>query len=803
MPISPKAATPLRLIFAASLFSTALPLAAQDAEPEAIPFEGELPTIPVEVGEGEPKPANPAPQNTALDVIVVTAQKRDENLIDVPLSVQAFSGESLEARGITDQNGLEQITPGLHVGEQAQFSTIFLRGVGSDAFLMADPSVASYIDGIYFPFAQGLAQDFGAVERVEILKGPQGTLFGRNAVGGAISVYTRDPSFSGNETSIQTLLGNRSTREVRLYQNLALTDSLAINVSGLYSRADHYMEGTANGEPLQDEIARGVRVKLRWAPTDNLDLIFAGLRLEQEGSGSVFQLNASPSRLLGSTLLGIDAQTGYEGALSESTFLDFTNTVYYGQATYNTPWFDVKLLGSDQEARAQFAYDFDGSEKRIAAFEQKLNFADIQTAELQLISNDKSWGADWFEWIVGGYYFYSAQGFDTANLQLLGLDLADFQDNGISLPAPLINALNALNIAFPNGDVAFHAIIGTNSQSAFAQGTITFTDWLALTLGARYQDEERRIIQSDSGLFLSNGGFFPLFNWNVLGARDGDGRAFPIQDTTTSFSPKGTLELRPFGKDTLFYFTYQEALKSATYNTVAIYQRPAHVKPEEIEAIEIGFKTTLLDGSAQLSLAAFDYDITNLQVQFISLLQGGAVSFENADAASIQGAEFVTTFQVLPRVFDRLVFNAAGSWIDGQYDRYVDASGFDPDSGLFSPNNDYSGNRVVRTPEFSATVALAKTWTIDNGELELGGDVYYNDGFFYAASNADNLSQENYTLFGARVSYLYVPWGLRATLLGRNLSDEKYSQGLIATDFGGNVTLAPPVTYGLRLSWDF
>ncbi|MGQ0621325.1 MAG: hypothetical protein ACT4QA_15600 [Panacagrimonas sp.] len=185
----------------------------------------------------------------------------------MPLSVQAFSAEMLAARGIVDQTGLQQATPGLDVGEQAQFSTIFLRGVGSDAFLMADPSVASYIDGIYFPFAQG----------------------------------------------------------------------------------------------------------------------------------------------------------------------------------------------------------------------------------------------------------------------------------------------------------AFHAIIGTLSKSAFAQATLTVTDWLALTAGARYQDEARYLIRSDSGLFLSDGGFQTLFNWNELGARDGNGDPFPIRDTTTSFRPKATIELRPFDDRALLYFSCQEALKSGTY----------------------------------------------------------------------------------------------------------------------------------------------------------------------------------------------------------------------------------------------
>lgn len=738
-----------------------------------------------------------------LATIVVTAQKREQRLQDVPGSVTAFSPAALDLRGVTDQNELEQLVPGLHVGEQAQFSTLYLRGVGSDAFLMADPSVASYVDGIYFPFAQGLSQDFGTVERVEVLKGPQGTLFGRNAVGGAINVITRDPSLSGHETELSVGFGSRNTREYRLYQNLALTDSLAIGLSGYLTDGVHYMRGTANDYPLGDEESRGIRGKLRWRPWERLDIVLTGLRVEQEGSGSVFQLNNAPTRVVGRTLLGIQPQTGYEGDLSDAAFLDFTNEVVYGQITLELPWLDVKLLGSDQRAESVFTYDFDGSDRRAATFDQKLNFADVQSAELQLLSNAGTWGAQWLEWIVGGYYFKSAQGFDTANLTLLGLDLADFERGGISLPLFAIRALDELNIAFPNGDIAFHAITGTESLSAFAQATLHATDWLALTVGARYQDEERRMIRSDSGLAMSDGSFDVLFNWNVLGARDGDGNPKPIQDTTTSFTPKYVVELRPFGPDTLIYASYQEALKSGTYNTVAIYQRPAYVEPEEIEAYEVGVKSTLLDGNLILAVAAYDYDITDFQVQFISLLKGGAVSFENADAASIRGVDVEATLRILPAWFDRLVLGLAGSWIDGTYDRYVNASGFDPDSGLFSADNDYTGNRVVRTPEFSGTASLSKAWTVPGGDLLLGCDVYRNDGFFYAASNAANLAQPGYTLYGAFASYAHRRSGVRATLTGRNLGNEKYSQGLIATDFGANVTLAPPLTVALQLGWSF
>jgi len=788
----------------AAMLLPAMSVFAQDAAPEA---DGEprdeqaLQTIPVEPIAEAPQAPVESSAPTPLDVIVVTAQKRAENVQDVPISIQAFSPKTLGALNISDQFSLQQAVPGLDVNEITQFTTVFLRGVGSDAFLMADPSVASYIDGIYFPFSQGLDQDFGAVDRVEVLKGPQGTLFGRNAVGGAISVYTPNPDFYEATTSIQTTLGNRRTFNTNVYSNLPLSETLAVNVSAYYNYGDNYMTGTAAGKPLPSEIARGARIKLRWAPGDNWDIVLAGLRLDQKGTGSVFQLNAEPSPIIGSRLLQIEPQRGYDGELSEPSYLLFDSTVGYGQVTYNAPWFDVKLLGSDQSAESQFTYDFDGSPRQGAAFDQKKNFADVQTAELQLLSSEETPGNERLQWIVGGYYFRSAQGFDTANLQLFGLDLADFERGGISLPPLLRDALEQLGVAYPNGDVAFHAIIGTLSAAAFAQATFDFSEQVALTLGARYQDEERYIIRSDSGLYMSDGSFSPLFTWT--NARDAEGNSVPTRDTTTSFKPKATLELRPFSNDTLLYVTYQEALKSSTFNTVAIYQPPAYVEPEELDAWEVGAKLTLLDGAVQFNVAAFDYSIHNFQVQFISLLQGGAVSFENAEEASVRGFDFDARVRVLPSVFDQFVLTFGGSYLDGNYDRYEGASGFDKETGLFSSDNDYSNNRIVRTPKFTAVAGFSKAWDVPGGSLEIGGDAYYNDGFFYTASNDPRFDQPAYTLYGARISYLYVPWRLRATVFGRNLSDEKYSQGLIATDFGGNYTLAPPLTVGLKLGVEF
>jgi iron complex outermembrane receptor protein len=175
------------------------------------------------------------------------------------------------------------------------------------------------------------------------------------------------------------------------------------------------------------------------------------------------------------------------------------------------------------------------------------------------------------------------------------------------------------------------------------------------------------------------------------------------------------------------------------------------------------------------------------------------VSFENAQAARIRGGDFDGSLVLLPHWVDGLVLNGGLAYLDAHYTDYTSGSGFDPRSGVFSSNNNFTGKRIVRTPKFTGTAALTKTWRLPGGPLESGADLYYNSGYYYAA----NTRQSAYPLVGARISYLYRRWRLRATLYGQNLNDRKYSQGEIGTDFGTHITLAPPRTFGGKLGLEF
>ncbi|MGQ0619710.1 MAG: TonB-dependent receptor [Panacagrimonas sp.] len=786
-----------------------------------------------------------APERTGstsrlLEEIVVTAQKREENLADVPISVQAFSAASLDARGISDQAGLMKATPGLDVGSQAGFVSLFLRGIGTEAWLTADPSIASYVDGVYFPYAPSIVQQFGAVERVEVLKGPQGTLFGRNAVGGAISVITKAPDFDEQETEVETAIENFDTTRLKVYTNIPITDTFAMNMSAFYASGNPYLEGSTSGSPalaLNEESSKGIRLKARWAPLDELDMTFGVVRTHAQNNGAL-PLNRNPS-LLGK-LAGVPPAGKYETHVDERLYLNFDTTVYQGEIVYNAPWFDLKLLASDQFNSQPYNYDFDGSERPLVSFDIPVHYGDIQEAEIQFLSNEGTPGSDWLTITAGVFLFKNEQGFDPIRVTVGNLNpTALAQETGLPVPPGLqaafdnfygaaggfVDFLNELNAAnpllqplelppLPQADEPFYtventALVETDSLSEYLQVTAKLADWVSLTLGGRYQNEQRGVLKSDTNLqLLGDDSRVRLLTWTQ--ARDADGRAVPLSDRTKKFSPKVSLDFHPFtddtlgmGADTLLYASYQEATKAHAYNAYAIYLRPAYVKPENTTAYEVGLKTTLFDGLMRISTAAFFYEVKDLQTQFVSLVNGGAVSFENAGTAESKGFDFDIATEVFPSLIENLSMTFNGAFIDAVYTEYTSGSGYNPTTDIFSSNNDYTGNRNTRSPKRSGSIALTKLWNIPGGALEVGADYYYNSGFFYTASNDPDYEQPEYGLLGGFVGYTYEPWDARITVFGKNLTDEYYTAGIIATDFGSNYSVAPPLQYGVKLSISF
>lgn len=730
-----------------------------------------------------------APASRLIEEVLVTAQKREENLQDVPIAISAYGSEQLDALGVENIKDLSGLVPSLQITDFAGYSMIYIRGIGVNSFFpSADPSVATYIDGVYFPSAHTLGEAFGKVQRVEVLKGPQGTLFGRNATGGAINVVTGVPEFT-ESFSATAGYSRFNNYESRASANMPLSDMVAVSAAAVYNKGDSYYKRVDRRDELRVDINRAARVQLRIAPTEDIDLVLTGMRQNGSGASSVVSVNTRPS-VIGKAVLIQPEERNYVTANDENPRVHNETAAYYGVLTWKMPWFDVKLLGSDYSVKTtEFTLDFDGSPLPLVTSQGMFEFQENNSAELQFVSNPTSWAADWLQWTAGFYYYRSSGGYDPVRLSVARTvvalptgEIVKLVPQGVLdlLPIPTQENLGAL----------IEGTVGVDSYSGYAQATAALTDWLSLTLGGRYQQETRTLDKATVGLGDSSGETtLTLLSYHAP------------DDKRNNFSPKATIEIRAID-DVLLYGSYQKGYKSATFNVVNVIKAPNLVKPEIVTAYELGAKTKLFDGNVRLNGAIFQSTIEDLQEAFVSLLDGGITSFQNVGEARIRGAEADALWVLMPEINPGLVLTASATVLDAKYTDFKDGKGY-TNSGVFTRGNDFTGNRIVRTPEFAGNLGLSQTIDTAAGPFEFGVDLTHNSGLYFLASNEISAYEPAYTLYNARVSYLYEPWNVRIRAFGANLSNVKYNISQFQTDFGRLDTLAPPRTYGMNVSIDF
>ncbi|MGH8445244.1 MAG: TonB-dependent receptor, partial [Solimonas sp.] len=680
-----------------------------------------------------------------------------------------------------DVRDLSLAVPGLTVTDLGGYNLIYLRGVGTDIFIpSAEPSVATYLDGVYFPSGHSLGQSFGAIDRIEVLKGPQGTLFGRNSTGGAVSIWSKNPGQQA-ETSIQTSYSPRfDDTRTRVYTNLPLSSNIAANLSAYYNRAENtYTLDNGTGDHLPPEIGKGARLKIGIDFSEDVSLILAGLVAQQRGTSTTAAANVDPMPILGITLPTETRE--YVVTANSEPALTTDSRAAYAILNWRHPGIDTKLLGSYYFVRAyDYVYDFDGTRQGIATYGADDEFQRFYTSELQFTSNEDSWGASWLKWVGGLYYLKSEGGYDPGYLRLLDNVRLPTQQILDALPLGLGTTVRNIlgSLPIPQSlTFYFTGLLDTEAYSAYAQTTASVTDWFDITLGGRWQRETRKLTTSDVGLGNLGGGISTIFSFR------------PEESSATNFSPKVSLDFRPV-KDLLLYASFQQGFKSGTYNIINIFAQPEYVKPEKVTAYELGLKSEWLDHTLRFNTAVFQNDIQDLQTGFMSFTSGGAVNLENAGKARIRGVELETAWQPLPSFDPGLLIGANASWLHAVYVDYQNGRGFNENTGLAYGNGDFSGNRIVRTPKFSGTATLSQSFEVPGGSLEFAGDYYYNSGYYYLAQNTPDTFEDAYDIINARISYLYRRYAMRVTVFGDNLGDERYNLAQFHTDFGREDSLA-------------
>ena len=687
-----------------------------------------------------------------LEEVVVTAQKREQSQQDVPVAITSHSALALEKARITDLVDLSDVTPGLSaesIGLRSPF--IFMRGTGSGSFdIGSDPSVSVFIDELYIPRFSAMQFGLADVERVEVLKGPQGTLFGRNTSGGAISVVSQKPTedLSGN---VSFNIGNKNYYALSSSVNGALSDNVLGRISLTTTARDGWVENTVTGVDHSDAESFGGKGSLLFVG-ENYEALFSLSYTKDNANATTYQ-NVTDSILFLSPFAPPPALSDdpEKQAYNTDGFQDREATVTSLKVDWDLGFATATSVTGYISSEFTELHDLDGTTADTfdrAADEQSDSFSQ----EFRLASNEEGT----LSWLGGIYYFY---------------DEAERRDNFI------LGTDSSLS-AFFNGGASFFTTdeveIDTTSWAVFGHIDYDLSEKWQLSLGIRYSEDEKDSHRSASATAPS-----PLLPVAYIV------KATPKWE---SFTPKIALQYFA-ADDIMLYASYSEGFKSGGIQS-SIQATPLQAatvfNPEEVESWELGFKSVLLDNRLRLNVALFHVEYSDLQ--FIAGT-GALVVTTNAAESTTDGIEL--DFEAA--ISERLRISGGYAWLDAKFDRYIDGAGIDQ-----------SGNQIVRTPKHQGNIAVVYEMPLDSGSLTYTVNARAQSRTFFEPSNNDTFSQPGYEQFGARIEYAHNDGDWRVALWGRNLNNEEVCANIIALP--GNVGLCSIDalrSYGASINYEF
>jgi iron complex outermembrane receptor protein len=716
---------------------------------------------------------------TSGSEIVVTAQRKEERLRDVPLSITALSGETLAQSGIVSTQDLVKVTPGYMLYMNGGFAQPVIRGVSSGSSSPGDNSnIAIYVDGVYQAAQIGQLFDLPDVERVEVLKGPQGTLFGRNAAGGAVRVITRDPSLTDTEGMVSASYGSHNQVMLKGFVTTPLSSTLAVSLSGLYGHNDGWNKDVVTGKRTGSVRSELIRGKLLFEPTPDLKIVAAGF-YQKRNDHSVFTGNAGPQAVtIGyQPLPSLPVNTGlfepykpYQVALNGPVGVIIESYGGSLNASYETGAGTISAITAYNAGKGTQHSDADYSPVPVLfyneitknhSFSQELNFASRQFGPLSFTA--------------GAFYFTSREGYDPLRIQ----------SDANSAPFATL-----------------YGTLKTKAEAVFGEGYLDVTDQIQLIAGVRYSHERKRSYASFIG--------------------DQDNQGLQGEASFESVTPRFSIKFHP-NASTNLYYTYSKGFKSGGFDPLTSGSVP--VEPEKNEQHEVGIKARVASGF-DVSLAAFHTKYNNIQVQtLIRCPPMGDPAYdpacietailENAAKATIYGAEASFTWAVTPG----FTLSGGGTYLHGRYDDYqdgtittatpvVDGMG-NPVLGanglpILLPGTsaaDLSGNTPYRTPKFSGNLMANWSQKYDFGEIGANVNLYYTSSWFVDAYNS--VKQDAYATLDAQVSFQPANSNLRLTLWGKNLTDKAYAQSYLVAGNAFGVSYAESRAIGVRAEYQF
>ncbi|WP_317928438.1 TonB-dependent receptor [Halioxenophilus sp. WMMB6] len=695
-----------------------------------------------------------------LEEVVVTAQKRSESLQNVAIAVSAFSGEELSNFGVSGTQGLQLVTPGLVFSNTGATGSPYLRGVGTRLALNGlEPSIATYVDDRYVSRATTSMMDFADVERIEVLKGPQGTLYGRNATGGAIRIITKDVA-DELEGSVKVGLGNFRQQTLSGTVSVPISESFGVRLTALSKKRDGYVDNLSpiGVSELDDQDYQAYRAKLRWDLTNRATARLTLGYWEKDDLNGNDQVDVSPAGLSTGLALGGITGTQADEAATEITAKD-TGKEFSSQLRFDIAFdkADFASITTFTDMDQVITIDADGTSAKTLDLPKIPDETNSYSQEFQLVSNnDGNWS-----WVIGTNFLVGE---------------TDFEFN-LDVGAGFLLSQGVQSV-------------DTNAWAVYGESTWELSERWSLTIGGRWSEEEKEVEVNAS----SNA---PVTIVSV-----------PFQDKEdwSQFTPKATLEYNL--EDVMYYMTLSRGFKSGGFDYPASGKEP--LDPEILDMVEIGFKGDFLNRTLRANGSIFYYDYSDMQVTRSAAGSYGISSTENAASAEIFGFDLDITWLI----DDRLKLTAGLSILDAKYKNYeanakifvADATGDPTATGMTDFGVDVSGEPLVRTPDWSGFVSAEYEFTLGKASVPMTVTYSYKDEFnfdFIVTDNTKALRQDAYGLLSARASYISQEENWIVSLWGNNLTDEEYFDDVVGAGRGLRASYAPPRTYGVDVTYNF
>ncbi len=722
--------------------------------------------------------AQQSPSVSALDEIVVTAQRREENQQDVPIAVTTATASFLDENDVRTIEDLNGAIPGFVTTNTVGYSgaPLSIRGIGGangGGNIFNDEPVGVYVDGVYIARLSFSTADLLDVDSIQVLRGPQGTLYGRNSTAGAVLVTTKRPTqeFEGEFKVGATSFGDYNVSGV---VSGGLTDTLSGRLAVGYSDKDGFGENAFDGSGIGGSEDFSARASLRYEPTENVVFDLIGEYQDRtanpalipvtgvgdtNGIGSPFVPRADLDEVLENDGFNLNDENLAD---SESYALTLSGEIDLGWANLSTisAYRSWDLVGTQDSDSGPLQLFNNNGDIESEQFSQELRLA--------------STGSGPFSWIVGGFYFN-----ETADL--------------------LFQIRNFRGLFGLGTEAVFDASQDTEAYAIFGDFTYDISDRLSITLGGRYSSEDKDFT-NDQVVTTINGGTLPPFFFGGATLPAGFPFANPpefVSDASfDDFSPRVVVDYKATD-DVLLYASYSQGFKSGGFNSFGL--TPAF-DSEDVDAFEAGFKSDFANGRARLNASAFVYDYSNLQIRLP--VPTGGVDIQNVGAADIFGFEVEGSLLLT----DDLTVSANISVLDteiteGQIPAISSTTGpFPIGAPLPLAPVDVAGNELTRAPSFQAYINANYEKEIGSYLGQIGATLKTQSGVFFLETNQDTstFSNDAWTEVDLRASISDPDDVWELAVFGQNIFNDRHISAVTALGGFPNASINEPVKWGVE-----